>query len=748
MGCCDGASSPKARNWRLYHLLDFVPPVSTLAVKYASSRATLRTQFHQAYWTLAEANRKFFYDIGGEGAFDLLSSATWGALVSFFGLRLYAFMFFVLGVLLVCLLAAFFILVGLRAEHMIDSSWQQVSIPLLIVFCVLPVTVLVGGIINYISFFSSTLPLRPTTIWGRLAPIGHFLASIAYLISAILFFNVLSTETRIREHIGMYMYYLIPVIVGDTLYYCTSFTWRWPSVVKRKMKVVGGEQPSRVVYMGIPSVGVLHWICCIVQWILLGFRLDQRIQWMWYIVVVPFGVRGVLFVVDAVLRSALRRAQGVRTSCAMLFDVLGSIFLYGSLVISLYWVAVWLEEPIFIVSMCVALVPVYMVLLYALIGVFFTCFITEFALSDLEAQEKRLQFMWSPSEKEGVEPSDAFEVSGEGGMGHVEHTPFLPHSPPTRRTDRLPAGTLTSTEVQPPSGRMVSPDKPYNKPTKSVTQRKSSSFPSQLESGGLSTTDEEDEETSDTEEMLPPPLSSSRASPTGRSREKESHNKEKYGESKHVERFFALRRTATPKRNEETTESASSDPSSSSYETDEEDEEYSSTLEDSCDIPCSHHHHHHHRCVSDSSLFSDEEESTETGKRDTRLECGSGGRKKSYGVPQGSGSGSMKRRSSNTRRRGSGDDGSMSSRQHSGSGSYIIQRKSTAGKRDAGNCAYTTTTTVSVRVLSSSDSEEDDNSYSYEYLEEDEEILDGNLAEHEDSEEEVQHVRPKPRRGK
>lgn len=700
----------KPKNWRLYHLLDVKPPVSSMAIKYTSSRATLRTQFHQAYWALAETNRKFFYDIGGESAFDFLCSNTWGALVSFFGLRLFAFLYFLVMLILVVLLGVFFILLGLRADDVIDNSWQNVTIPLLIFFAIVLIIAFVGAVTSWPSFLSSALPHRASTVWDRLAPLGMVFAALGYFISAILLFTCISSPNHAQSNIGTYMYYFIPLLLADTVYYLTSFTWRVPSVVKRKMKLMGEDPPSRLVYTGIPVMGGLHWLCCLAQWILLGLRLDNTITCVWYVVAIPFALRLVFRIIDAGLRSFMRRRQRVRGSLGMAFDIVGALFLNGSLIISIYWSAVWLEELIFIVSLSVALIPVYIVLLYLLVGLVLTFILTECTLSDLEAQETRMQFMWTPSEKEGgaVEWEWNEEEEERNPSHHVSREKQKPQSNArSEGKESSAAGRSSKSESTTRNLPSVS--------TLTRTTEESSLFPTHLEA----TTNEPTEPYDGRGNRLPGPsqaLYAAGASPSTavvRAKQKKNVSAEN----------ARVRRTATPLRDDiggakgPTTKKkskssrhaekdfsssssgvfSSASGTSSSEEEEEEEEEDSSELSDqnrSSGHRKQRDHNGYASRASDADTVGPSHASTSKRGKDPQK-----GHRGKYG----------------------GGDGEAPPLQRRGSAHhhhhYRVHHKTSSSREDSPSHPFTTRTTVSVRVLSSSESdeEEDGSSYSYAY---------------------------------
>lgn len=420
---CD--APPKRRNWRLYHLLDFIQPVSTLQVKYTARKATLRTQYYHAYLTLSEVNRKFYYDIGGEASYDFISSGTWGPLIPSMGLRAYSFIYFLVLMIEVCLLIAFFVLLGLRTDDPSLTSWQKVAIPLLVFMCIMLLTVFVAMIVCW----AARKPTNKTFAdRDRLSPVGNFLAAVCYLVTTCLFFSALQSEAKMEEKVGKYILYLVPLMVGDSIYYLTSFLWRGPTFIKRLMKI-DGNAPSAVVYGGIFLMGFLHWFCAVAQWVFIGLKLDGKLTWNWYYIFLPFAVRALLRWIEAILRAALRHTQLVRGSLGVAFDVLSAFFSNGILIISLYWVAVRIEEGKYIVRMGVALVPVYLTLLYMFICLIITLIISWSRQSTLESEEIRLNHLWTPpddnSSLESKEvPGEALRRRGGKGDTRAGYEPF------------------------------------------------------------------------------------------------------------------------------------------------------------------------------------------------------------------------------------------------------------------------------------------------------------------------------------
>lgn len=382
--------APRKRNWRLYHLLDFKPPVSTTHVKYAARKATLRTQYQQAYTTLTEVNKKSLYDAGGEPAYAFISSATWGPVISVLSMKLFSLLYVIILEVEVALLIAFFVLLGLRVDDNISTSWDLVAIPIEIFGGVMILVTIAALVVACCKFFKEQVSFFTTLV----PPIGLFLAAAAYGCTA--FIIGAAVKDNPKSDVGDYMKYMIPPIIGDTLYYGVSLFWRWPSLLERLMTIDGG-QPSGAIAYGIFVFGVLHWLCGVAQWVCLGLKIDGGWDAEWYFVFLPFAVRGLLRVLEAFLRSMMYKTLRVRGMLGVVFDTLGSFFSNGILVISLYFVAVRIERGKNKVHMYVALIPVYLTLAYIFFTLLYTLYYLWSKADELEAEETRLTHIWTPN---------------------------------------------------------------------------------------------------------------------------------------------------------------------------------------------------------------------------------------------------------------------------------------------------------------------------------------------------------------
>eukprot|EP00796_Vickermania_ingenoplastis_P006714 gene6714-4811_t len=393
MSCLHAAACdapPKPRNWRLYHLLDFKPPACTSEVKFTARKATLRTQYYHAYLTLSERSRKIFYDAGGEAAYGFISSGSWGPLIPSCGIRAFAVLYVLVVLLQVGLLMAFFVMLGLRTDDSSRMDWNLVAIPMELFGCI---AVLVTFVAMIVSTCASTPEKKPFQTVTMLSPVGNFFAACAYAIT--FFLLAAAVKGNPASEVGKYMKYLIGPIIGDSLYYIASFSWRWPSFVKRLMKI-DGNQPSGVVFTGIFLMGFAHWFCGVAQWVLLGLKLDGTIDCSWYYVFLPFGVRAFLRVLEAFLRAWMHYIMRIRSVIMVVFDTLSSFFSNGILILSLYFVGVRIEEGKDKVRMGVALCPVYLTLLYMFLSLIFTLAYLLRKVNALEAEEIRLSHLFVP----------------------------------------------------------------------------------------------------------------------------------------------------------------------------------------------------------------------------------------------------------------------------------------------------------------------------------------------------------------
>lgn len=380
----------REKNWRLYHLLDFFPPVSTLQVRFTAHKATLRTQYYHAYLTLSEVNRKHFYDIGGEQTYDFISSGTWGPMVPQFGVKGFSTCYFLYLLIELCLLSLFFVFLGLAVDEYASFDYFTVALPLLIAIVLLFIAPLVGCIVNWTSkeggAFSS---------WNRVAPLGNAIAAGGYVVTAVLLFSTVISAEKRATAAGSYLFYFLGAAGGDVVYYLTSFIWRWTSSTTRLMKI-DGNSPSPVISAGIFLMGWLHMLCGVAQWVLVGLKLDETIEWKWYYVFLPFAVRALLRWIEAMIRAALRHTQQVRGVLGVIFDILSSFLSNGFLIIALYWVAVRIEEGSSVLIMIVALIPVYAFLLYHIICLCITYIIILANVNELEEVEVRQTHLWLP----------------------------------------------------------------------------------------------------------------------------------------------------------------------------------------------------------------------------------------------------------------------------------------------------------------------------------------------------------------
>lgn len=387
MGCGEPS---KKKNWRLYHLLDLIPPVSTKQVQWNFRKVTLRHHYYSSYLVLYNKSRKFLYDAVGEDAYGFISSGTWGPLITTLGSTGTIILYCVFFLVEVTLLLIFFAFLGARVDDVITWSWDRVILPLMVFVCLALLLTLVALFVN---LFSSHTRKESMAKIDRISPIGTFLAAAVY--TCFPFVLALNMKSDPAAKVGDYLQYMAMPIVGDVLYYLTSLIWRWPPRLELQMQV-DNNQPSSIISWGIFCMAFVHMGCSIAQWVLIGQKVDNRIHCSWYVVFIPFCFRACARVLEAFFRSWMKYTIGVRMQVGVAFDTLGSFFSNGILLISLYFVAVRIERGKHEVRMAHALIPVYITLAYIFICLIITFVVLLVKNASLTSDENRINYMWQP----------------------------------------------------------------------------------------------------------------------------------------------------------------------------------------------------------------------------------------------------------------------------------------------------------------------------------------------------------------
>ncbi|EPY21089.1 hypothetical protein STCU_03994 [Strigomonas culicis] len=406
---CDNKPLHK-RNWRLYYLLDLIAPVTAKQIKWNFRKVTLRHHYYQAYLVLYSKSRKFLYDVTGEDGYGFISSGTWGPFVNMCGAKGATVFYCLFMIFQMIMLLLFFAFLGARIDRRVGWNWQHVATPL-IVFGIAALALSAFAII--VNFLTRRTYAEGMSVLDRLSPIGNCLAAVFYFCLPIV------VGYRIRDdplsQVGKFTTYMSMPIMGDILYYATSLIWRWPRRIRLQMKVDDNE-PFPAICYGVFVMGFLNMGVGVAQWACIGQKLDGHIKSSWYLVFIPFIVRCVLRIAEAWMRSMMKYTVGVRTSMGVAFDTIGSFFVNGILLVSLYFVAVRIERGQAKVRLGRALIPVYVVLTYIILALIFTLVYVVRQVERKRAIEAQINGSWTPpperAEGAGNETGSASHPSG------------------------------------------------------------------------------------------------------------------------------------------------------------------------------------------------------------------------------------------------------------------------------------------------------------------------------------------------
>lgn len=407
--CCD--DPPHEKNWRLYHLLDQANPVSSKQIRWNFRKVTLRHHYYKAYLVLYNKSRKALYDGGGEHAYDFIASGAWGPFVPVLGSAMSIIVYCIIMLVEISLLILFFAFLACRVDETITWGWRNVVIPLMIFAIIMLLVAIASVIMN----FAAPHTWKEGMHWvDRISPIGNLCAVICYFCLPFVIGDAIKDDTH--EKVGDYLRYMCMPIMGDIFYYLTSLIWRWPSRLRQNM-TVDNNRPSPFLYYGIFFMGFLQMFCGISQWVVLGYKLDERVDFTWYVAFIPFAVRGGLRVIEAFLRSMSRYTIGIRSPLGVVFDTLGSFLHNGMLIISLYFVAVRIHRTKREVKMDHALIPVYITLAYIWVCLLITMIYMLWANSHAKRVERRTNYQWTP-------PPEKIEGPPEGASSSNDILPI------------------------------------------------------------------------------------------------------------------------------------------------------------------------------------------------------------------------------------------------------------------------------------------------------------------------------------
>jgi heme/copper-type cytochrome/quinol oxidase subunit 2 len=386
--CCD--NPPQKRNWRLYHLLDLITPITARQVKWNFRKVTLRHHYYQAYLVLYNRSRKYLFDSIGEDAYGFISSGTWGPFVPAFGTVGTVLLYCIVLMVEMALLLIFFAFLGAQDDGRISWTWEKVVAPLMVFVIIMLVVAILAVFMNLFS----PRTYREGMAWtDRMSPIGNLLAAICYFCIPFVIGHKINTDPS--EGVGKFLTYMCLPIMGDIFYYLTSLIWRWPRRLRLQMEV-GNNRPNPVIYRGIFAMGILNMLCGITQWVLIGYKLDEKLNRSWYIIFIPFCFRMGFRVAEACLRSLMKYTIGVRSQIGVAFDTVGSFFSNGILLISLYFVAVRIERGKEKVKLAHALIPVYITLAYIFIFLLVTMILLLIFYCRRSSEERRINSQWTP----------------------------------------------------------------------------------------------------------------------------------------------------------------------------------------------------------------------------------------------------------------------------------------------------------------------------------------------------------------
>lgn len=402
--CC--SDPPHKRNWRLYHLLDLIVPITAKQVKWTFRKVTLRHHYYQAYLVLYNRSRKLLYDVVGEDAYGFIASGTWGPFVPFLGTAGSIVIYCVVLLVEIALLLLFFAFLAARIDGVMSWRWESVVIPLMVFAAIMLATTIVAVGLNIMN---PRTYREGMSFVDRLSPVGNFLAACCYFCIPF----VIGSQIRGNpgKQVGNYLKYMAMPIAGDIIYYLTSFIWRWPRRLRLQMEV-GNNRPSPVVSYGIFIMGFANMFAGVAQWVLIGMKIDKRINASWYLIFIPFCVRAGVRVVEACLRSLMKYTIGVRSGVGVAFDTIGSFFSNGILLISLYFVAVRIERGAAKCTMAHALIPVYVTLGYMFLCLIFTFLFLLISYSGRSDEDRQINTHWIPSPDREDEDEGAIKSLG------------------------------------------------------------------------------------------------------------------------------------------------------------------------------------------------------------------------------------------------------------------------------------------------------------------------------------------------
>ncbi|KAH9578254.1 hypothetical protein LSM04_009478 [Trypanosoma melophagium] len=390
MGCDREKVYP--RNWRLYHLLELEPPVTAKQVQWTFRKVTLRHHFYQAYLVLYDSERKSLYDILGEDAVGFIHSGNWGPLILLLGAK--GTIGFYCGSMLLAfiLLILFFAFLGARVDNVITWSWMHVIAPL---FVFVLLTLLITAAAAVVSFCLKT-PREEGMRWiDRVPALGNFIAAAFYTAFA---FSIASkvNDDQSNTSKSYFKYFALP-IVADVVYYLSSLVWRWPRRVRLQMEV-DLNRPSRFLCYGFFILGFLYIVLSIVQWVFIGRKIDQLTDMSWYAVFSPFAFRAALRLLEAFMRSMVKRTIGIKSACGVAFDTLGAFLFNGALLTSLYFVAIRITRGKATARMAYALIPVYVCLAYLFLAMIFTAIYLARKNTNNKREDRLNNLKWTPTE--------------------------------------------------------------------------------------------------------------------------------------------------------------------------------------------------------------------------------------------------------------------------------------------------------------------------------------------------------------
>ncbi|XQJ32069.1 hypothetical protein NXY56_008194 [Leishmania guyanensis] len=425
-------------NWRLYYLLDLIPPTTSRQVKWNFRKVTLRHHYYQAYLVLYNRSRKYLYDSIGEDAYGFISSGTWGPLVPVLGAVGTVVVYSLVLLVEVALLIFFFVFLAVKDDNYISWNWEFILLPLMIFVTIMIAVSVVALAVNVIT--SRTYEEGMSKI-DRLSPVGNLFAAVCYFCIPFVFFTQIRNGAQLSR--GFYLQYMSMPILGDIFYYATSLIWRWPRRVRLQAEV-DNIRPSSVIYYGIFSMAFLNMACGVAQWVLIGLKLDGRLNHSWYIIFIPFCVRAGLRVAEAYLRSLMKYTIGVRMDTGVAFDTVGSFFSNGILLISLYFVAVRLERGREKVRLLHALIPVYSTLAWIFLCLIVTMIMELILYRHHSREERRINSQWTPPQDKDDEATKTL-----GGTDTSDSAPVRFFKTMQRNWDDVDVATASLTTYPP-----------------------------------------------------------------------------------------------------------------------------------------------------------------------------------------------------------------------------------------------------------------------------------------------------------